>query len=362
WSRGLGDVYKRQGAMRDAQSIFDQIVAYSNKKVFYKEVAGILSAINQDIYFKFSDAVKQKNLIEGINVAHEVYYSGWDIITFINGLTEHFRNILTYLISKDVSLIEASENIKEKYKNISNDFSTQDILRIITLLTKSINEFKQTSNQKLTLEILLSQIIELPSSAQIDKLIQEIRTLKSHLTKSELSLNSQPIQQVKPRLSSTMSESKDHSQISAEPTLELSNPLKSLPQQDVKIVSENLKIKYDKSNSLDDIQKKWETFIQLVKTEKRIIGDSLEHTRFDSIDGNKINLICNKEEEASIIESFRDYLFQKTSQHFGSPYKIAVTSKPITNIHSNVQDKTTVENDIIYNFIKNELKGEKISE
>lgn len=354
---------KADGAMRDAQSIFDQIIAYSNSKVTFDEVSKILNAINQDIYFRVTDAVIQKNLTEGFNISNEVYYNGWDLVTFLNGLIEHFRNILTVNIINDPSFIEASENIKEKYLSVANNFSSKDTLRSLSLLTNSIGEIKQSPNQKLSLEIILSQLIELPNSADIESLIQQIKSLKGN-SGSKLISNDTQRQQSTLNLQSPAHSIK-HKTEEEQPKLELYDSKKNIElNNEVKVVSENINANYDVT-SIEEIKNKWKSFIELIKNDRSLIGTSLEKTLLESSEKNQLNLICDNPEQVSIIESFKDYLWQQSQKHFGRPFRFNVRKNFSNQVTVNEKMNTSAANNSssnVYDFIINELNGEKISE
>ncbi len=354
---------KADGAMRDAQSIFDQIIAYSNSKVTFDEVSKILNAINQDIYFRVTDAVIQKNLAEGFHITNEVYYNGWDLVTFLNGLIEHFRNILTVNITDDPSFIEASENIKEKYLSVANNFSSKDTLRSLSLLTNSVGEIKQSSNQKLSLEIILSQLIELPNSADVESLIQQIKSLKGNAGSRLITSDTQR-QQSTLNLQIPTHPIKNKTE-EEQPRLELyDSKIKVGVKNEVKVVSESIDANYDVA-SIEEIKNKWKSFIELIKNERSLIGMSLEKTSPESSEKNQLNLICDNPEQVTIIESFKDYLWQKSQKHFGRPFRFNVR-KDFSNQATATETKKTppTENSSssVYDFIINELNGEKISE
>ncbi|MBM4174840.1 MAG: DNA polymerase III subunit gamma/tau [Ignavibacteria bacterium] len=356
---------KADGAMRDAQSIFDQIVAYSGGKVTFDEVSNILNAINEDIYFRISDAVISKNHLDAFKVSNEVYYNGWDLITFVNGLIEHFRNILSVNITNDTSLVEASETAKEKYKSFSSQFSNNDILRILSLLTKCQTDLKQSSNQKLTLEIALAQLVELPSAVDIESLIKEIKSLKGKSVSRTISSNLTT--KIAHPIDKTISETAKTSSNQKEPALELYNTLEK--SEKPKIIADKIIPSYT-SNSMEEIQQRWKSFIEIVKNDRSLIGSSLEKSTLHSIEKNQINLICNQPEQITVIESFKDYLSQESKKYFGAPIRFSVKKEPSkTPVKQTSEQQNTPSSSVsnsdqneIYDFIINELSGEKISD
>ena len=165
---------KADGALRDAQSLFDQVVSFGGKEINSSVVSTMLNLIDEEIYFKISDAILNKDYIEAFEISKTIYNNGWNYIDFCAGLTEHFRNILTTILKHDTSFVESSEQIKKMYLEYLDTFSESDLLRILTYLGKVERELKISQNQKLLLEISLSQLIGLESSTTISDLLKNI--------------------------------------------------------------------------------------------------------------------------------------------------------------------------------------------
>ncbi len=166
---------KADGALRDAESIFDQVVSFSGNKIDADVVKKMMNLIDEEIYFKISDAILGKNFSAAFDITEEIYSKGWNFIDFINGLVEHFRNILSVVIKKNNSLIEASENIKNKYLEYKDKFGEGDLLRILNFLNKVQYEVKQTQNVKLKVEISLFHLIGLEKSSTITEVLEELK-------------------------------------------------------------------------------------------------------------------------------------------------------------------------------------------
>ena len=78
----------------------------------------MLNIIDEEIYFTISDSILKKNFKNAFEVSQKIYENGWNFIDFLNGLNEHFRNIMTVVIRKNGDLIEAAEIYKSKYLNM----------------------------------------------------------------------------------------------------------------------------------------------------------------------------------------------------------------------------------------------------
>ncbi len=86
--------------LRDAESIFDQVVSFCGNNVDVEILKQMLNLIDDEIYFQISDAVLANDFKVAFEISDKVYTNGWNFIDFINGLVEHFRNISTVVITK----------------------------------------------------------------------------------------------------------------------------------------------------------------------------------------------------------------------------------------------------------------------
>src|SRR3989338_4467675 len=106
---------KADGALRDALSMFDQIVSFSNGKITYKDVIENLNILDYDYYFKVTNALLINDVSECLLLFDKILNNGFDGHNFINGLAEHFRNLLVCQDEKTISLLEVGATIKGNY-------------------------------------------------------------------------------------------------------------------------------------------------------------------------------------------------------------------------------------------------------
>ncbi|PIQ08277.1 MAG: DNA polymerase III subunit gamma/tau [Ignavibacteriales bacterium CG18_big_fil_WC_8_21_14_2_50_31_20] len=166
---------KADGALRDAQSLFDQVISFGGKNIDAAIVAQMLNLIDEELYFKISDSILNKDFIQAFEISKVVYDNGWNYIDFTTGLVEHFRNILTTILKKDTTFVESSEQIKLLYSNYIGSFSESDVLRILTYLSRVEKDLRNSQNQKLFIEIALSHLIGLESTTTISQLLENIQ-------------------------------------------------------------------------------------------------------------------------------------------------------------------------------------------
>lgn len=160
---------KADGALRDALSIFDQIVSFSGKNITYQDVIDNLNILDYDYYFKLTDAIFSKNISECLLIFNEILNKGFDGHNFINGLAEHIRNLLVCQDVATISLLEVGENIKGKYKQQAQSNSTPLYLEFLNIISKADTSYKSSKNHRLLVEIMLMQLCSASTDIQKKK-------------------------------------------------------------------------------------------------------------------------------------------------------------------------------------------------
>ncbi len=169
---------KADGSMRDSQSILDQIISFSGNVIQFENVAQALGVIHQDMYFKISDLLLKKSLKEIILQTQEIFNSGYDLTEFLLGLEEHFRNILITISTGSTELIETSENYLKRYEDIAPNFNENDLIAILKIISDTISSVKSSQQPHLKFELGLIKIAKLPSSKDIESLLDKLDLLK----------------------------------------------------------------------------------------------------------------------------------------------------------------------------------------
>src|SRR5690606_6081428 len=149
---------KADGALRDALSMFDQIVSFSGSKITYQDVIDNLNILDYDYYFKVTDALIKNDISTCLVTFNEILNNGFDGHNFINGLAEHFRNLLVCQDQATIDLLEVGPSIKEKYINQSKSIPLNDLISFLGLATKADTEYKSAKNKRLLVEVLLMQL------------------------------------------------------------------------------------------------------------------------------------------------------------------------------------------------------------
>ncbi len=159
---------KADGAMRDALSIFDQIVSFSGNRITYQTTIDNLNVLDYDYYFRVSTALLAGNYSESLLIFDEVLVNGFDGSIFIGGLAAHFRNLLMCKDPGTVKLLEVGENIQKKYHEFAQYCDVLFLLKSIELSNEADFKLKTARNKRLTVELVLLKLSHLgkPFSAE----------------------------------------------------------------------------------------------------------------------------------------------------------------------------------------------------
>ncbi len=152
---------KADGALRDACSIFDQVVSFAGNNLTYKAVIENLNVLDYDYYFKMTDHLLTENIPGALLVFNEILNNGFDGHNFIAGLAEHFRNLLVCKDPQTLTLLEAGKNTREQYKVQSEKCNQLFLLRALKIVNTCDVSYKSARNPRLLVEFALMQLTAL---------------------------------------------------------------------------------------------------------------------------------------------------------------------------------------------------------
>lgn len=146
---------KADGALRDSLSIFDRMVAFSGKNITYTDVIANLNVLDYDYYFKVVDALLLEDVSQVMLVFDDILNKGFDPDLFINGLAEHFRNLLVCKDPATLSLLEAGENLRERYSRQAQLTPNALLLTALNIANDCDVNYKMARNKRLHVEMAL---------------------------------------------------------------------------------------------------------------------------------------------------------------------------------------------------------------
>lgn len=148
---------KADGGLRDALSMFDQIISYAGK-ISYQAVIENLNILDYDYYFKVIEAVAKRDIASVLLLFNDILAKGFDGHNFLNGLAAHIRNLLVCKDVQTLILLDVGNNIKEKYKQQAKVIDTSVLIEMLNIINKAELNYKNSKNQRFLVELCLIQL------------------------------------------------------------------------------------------------------------------------------------------------------------------------------------------------------------
>lgn len=152
---------KADGAMRDALSIFDQIVSFSGKNITYKDVIANLNVLDYDYYFKLVDMFLKNDVSGSLLLFNEILNHGFDGHHFITGLSSHFRDVLVCKDPVTIQLLEVGGEIREKYKTQASRCESDFLIGALQIANECDLQYKASQNKRLLVELAIIKLAQL---------------------------------------------------------------------------------------------------------------------------------------------------------------------------------------------------------
>jgi DNA polymerase III subunit gamma/tau len=160
---------KSDGALRDALSIFDRMSIFSNGKILYADVIKNLNILDYDYFFRFVDFFLAENISESLLTFNEILEKGFEGDDFLQGLSEHCRNILVCKDPETVVLIEAPDNLRQRYLNQVSYTPASFLLNALIIINEADIQYRTSKNKRLTVELALTKLSFIQSAVKLAK-------------------------------------------------------------------------------------------------------------------------------------------------------------------------------------------------
>ena len=283
---------KGDGSLRDAQSIFDQVVSLCGDHVTHTQILQALNIVDTEIYFRVTNLIKARDAKGGLALVEELMTQGHDIKEFLAGLIEHFRNLLVAKTTGSADLIEASDQYRKRYTDEAEVFTVADLLRLQKLVGGTESAVRWSAQPRFRLEADMVQMISMPRAPEIAELLSRIEEMKKKLGEERIPVGTPP----------TASE-------------------RALPVPD-RVTSSRPGVKAESSYASaalaeGEIVSRWQEFIGEVRSKRISLGSVLASTTLLGVNGTSIRIGCSNEFEASTVTRYRDVLGEISQKLFG---------------------------------------------
>lgn len=156
---------KADGAMRDALSIFDQMVSFAGKEILHKTVLENLNVLDYDYYFRLTNNFIQHDISSSLMIYNEILSKGFDGHNFVNGLSNHFRDLLVCKDKVTLPLLEIGASVRDQYFEQTGNCSIEFLYKALDICSLADINFKSSKNQRLHVELTLVKLCMLTKPA-----------------------------------------------------------------------------------------------------------------------------------------------------------------------------------------------------
>ena len=158
---------KADGGMRDALSIFDQLVAFCGNHITYERTIEVLNVLNVDYYFRLVDSALRHDVTAALLLFNEVLNHGFNAANFITGLAQHLRDILVSKDPQTLPLLETSDSIKQRYAEQAQHCAPVWLFQALDILNTCDINYRTARNKRLTVELALVKLTQLGVAQQL---------------------------------------------------------------------------------------------------------------------------------------------------------------------------------------------------
>lgn len=152
---------KADGGMRDALSIFDQVVSFTSGHVTYQRVIETLNVLDYEYYFRITDMLLDNKVSDSMLLLNEILNKGFDGHHFITGLASHMRDLLVSRDASTLPLLEVSDSVRARYSDQAQRCDTKFLYRAIKVCNDCDLNYRASKNKRLLVELTLIRVAQL---------------------------------------------------------------------------------------------------------------------------------------------------------------------------------------------------------
>lgn len=321
---------KADGGMRDALSIFDQMVSFTNGNLTYEKVCASLNVLSTEYYFRLVDHFLANEVAPCMLIFNEVLCKGFDGGNFIAGMASHMRQLLVAKDASTLPLLEVSERTKAKYQEQASKCTSKFIYNAIKLCNNCDQAYRQSHNKRLQIEICLIQCAQLTAEDEgassgrcpnkILKPIFRLESLAQQTTQSSVpQQNNVGVVKSVPQANSQVPTIKSISELNngsarqtqrvnlnlVGPSIRSTTATHQMPQ--VQTAENNISTT-DKPFTQEDITYHWYYYVERMPVERRAMAMRMKNMTPKLINANTFEVIANNSQVSQYLHNIKDHI------------------------------------------------------
>lgn len=307
---------KADGALRDAESLLEQVVAFNPASQDLTTYQQILGLIDYDYQFKIGRLIANHDFVGLIQIANEIFDKGINISEFFASLTEHWRNLLIARLTNSVAMLDLPASIQKQYAEEAANWSGNDLMRLIKLISEAQVALRTALNSRIHLEFTLLRLGAMDKTVDIQQLLESV--------KSGSMLRPTPTTSEKQTLNMFAGSQSSASVTTSQPIItkekEISYKVASPAPATVATPAPAATPEKPEELSLEKISSEWETVLLRIEEENHSLGNFLRLSKPHRLIGNVLEIAfgpaddfarTNAANRAKNIEAALIAIFQK---------------------------------------------------
>lgn len=303
---------KADGGMRDALSLLDQAISFSDGDIEYANLRSVMGIIDDEIYFSITDLAMTGNSSAAMALANELIEEGYDPQTLVAGLMEHLRSLLISKATGSAELLETTQAIKDLFLSKMEKVSESEILRLLKMTQDTSLSISRSSMPGTIFELLLLNITNMDKSIDIQSVLKEIGY------SGEIGNNNQQ----KEESAASSANQNEKAKTETSKTKSISVKKETVKEEKPEAASSDNDTK-DTDNSFSNLETfvdEWKTIVNEITEKRSNLGSSLRKAIPTVINGNYVELsfdTSNAYEKGSVEHNskyIRDFIKTKTGR------------------------------------------------
>jgi DNA polymerase III subunit gamma/tau len=327
---------RADGSLRDAQSLFDQVIALCGRHVTYAAMLEALNIVDQDYFFRVTSLMESLDAAGGLALVEDLMSHGYDLREFLLGLLEHLRNLLVAKVTGKTELIDASDVTRKRYDEVAGRFSISDLLRAQRHVATTEMSLARTAQARFRLEADIVQLVTMARAVDLAGLIEGLSELKKKQA-------DEPPVAAPARVPSRVMPQPFPSQRSAPQTV---TPPPASSGQHLGV--------HD-----NEVRSRWAEFVTEVTRAKISVGTVLASTTFLGVQDGALRIGCVDEFQVASVERNREVLAEMFQKTFG--VRVRVSAERVMQQTSPASEVSPADDEHpIIKALKRELGAEPI--
>lgn len=323
---------KADGAMRDALSIFDQVVSYSENHITYQKVIENLNVLDYQYYFRLTENFLKGDYADSLQIFDELLSKGFDAQQFITGLSMHLRNILVCHDPKTIPLLEVGAAIALKYKEMASACPPSFLIEALQVTNQFDVAFRQSPNQRLHVELMLIKLCGLNQKKKSDESqVNDSADIGYEQSKNPLTKSSTLTQTAHTPIKSPIRTTSIKNALSGSPHKKVQKteePKPEVSQQN------NHTANGDNVVSLEKLLKAWNNFAEQIQKEKPAHFSLMQVYKPTLKKNNAIVIQYEGQIQVELFSEIKKDLLSYLKKSLGNP-KIEIIEEVVDKIEDN---------------------------